>query len=189
MPRFSFTIRPMRFADPSFGQHALVQYPGNQNASSVLAVKDHVPAALHPAKTGTNIVTRPAQLGIAGKHLATLFEIVDVTDGLAFAPGTKGISADAEQIGFGATRETKRGHGLARRCREVQCFPHAREYAALGDATGVTAIDGGPQCGEFRFILPLLAIQGPQRRAHYLAGVFVAPALNLQQHEAIKLLG
>jgi len=27
---FSFTIRLMRFADPSFGEHALVQYPGNQ---------------------------------------------------------------------------------------------------------------------------------------------------------------
>ena len=99
----------------SFGQHALMKDAGNQNTPGALAVKDNVPAALHSTKAGTNIVTRPAQRGIIGKHLATRLKIVDVTDGLVFAPSTKGISADAEQVGFGTARETKHGHGLALR--------------------------------------------------------------------------
>lgn len=82
----------------------------NQNPSRVHAVKDNVPAALHSTKSGTNIVTRTAQRGILGERLATRLKIVEVTDGLVFAPGAKGIRADTEQVGLGTARETKRRH-------------------------------------------------------------------------------
>jgi hypothetical protein len=94
----------------SFGQHALMKDARNQNTSGVLAVKDNVPAAFHSTKAGTNIVTHSAQRGIIGKHLATRLKIVDVTDGLVFAPTAKGVSADDKQVSFGTARETKRGH-------------------------------------------------------------------------------
>jgi hypothetical protein len=94
----------------SFGKHALVQDARNQNASGVLSVKHDMLAALHPTEAGTNIVTRSAQRGIIGKQLATGLKIINVTDGLVFAPRVKRISADAEQIGFGPSGETKRGH-------------------------------------------------------------------------------
>src|ERR1035441_7308710 len=97
------------------GSMRWVKDAGNQNGSSVLAVEDDVPAALHSTKPGTNLVTHPAQSGIIGKHLAPCLQIVEVTDGLVFAPGTKGIGADAEQVGFGTASESKRGHGLDRK--------------------------------------------------------------------------
>lgn len=96
-----------------FRQNALVQDAGNQNAPCVLAIKHNMPAALHPAEAWANIVTLPAQRGIIGKHLATGLEIVEVTDGLVFTPCAERIRSDAEQVGFGPTRETKCGHGLA----------------------------------------------------------------------------
>jgi hypothetical protein len=44
-----------------FRKHALMEDTRNQNAAGFFAVKDNVPAKLHPAKAGTNIVTRTAQ--------------------------------------------------------------------------------------------------------------------------------
>jgi hypothetical protein len=162
---------------------------GNQNTSGFLSVKDYVPAALHSTKAGTNIVTRPAQRGIIGKHLATHLQIVEVTDGLVFAPGAKGIRADAEQVGFGTATETKRGHGLALRRGKFECSPDPRKRVAFGNTAGVAFINGRAQRGKLRFVTLFLAFQGPQGRAHYLAGVFVAAALYLLQHEAVKLVG
>jgi hypothetical protein len=98
--------------------------------------------ALHPAEAGTNIVTRSPQRWIIGKHLATGLKIIKVTDDLVFAPSAKGISADAEQIGFGPARETKRGHGLARCCGKFECFSDTRKYIAFGNTTGVAVING-----------------------------------------------
>jgi hypothetical protein len=113
-PRFLtnlFLLRPVVIVDGvSFGKHALVQDAGNQNASGVLSVKHDMPSAFHPTEAGTNIVTRSPQRGIIGKHLAAGLKIINVTDGLVFAPGAKGVSADGEQVGFGPTRETKCGH-------------------------------------------------------------------------------
>jgi hypothetical protein len=54
----------------SFGQHALMQDAGNQNAAGRLAVKDNVSVVLHSSKSGTNIVTHPAQRWVISKHLA-----------------------------------------------------------------------------------------------------------------------
>ena len=82
----------------------------NQNASRALAVEHNMAAALHSAQAGTNIITPSAQGGIIGQHLATRFKIVEVTDGLVFAPCAKGISADAQQVGFRTARETKESH-------------------------------------------------------------------------------
>ena len=78
----------------SFGQYALVQDAGNQNAAGVLAVKHNVSAALHPAEAGTNIVTRSPQLGIIGEHLTTGLKIINATHGLFFAPGAAAFSKD-----------------------------------------------------------------------------------------------
>lgn len=77
----------------SLRKHALVQDARNQNSSGVLAIKDNVPAALHSPQVRTNIITTPTQRGIVGQHLATRFQIVDVTSGLLCAPGAKGMSA------------------------------------------------------------------------------------------------
>jgi hypothetical protein len=76
----------------SFGQHALMQDAGNQNAAGRLTVKDNVSAVLHSPKSGTNIIAHPTQRGVNGKHLAARFQIVDVTSGLALPPKREGYN-------------------------------------------------------------------------------------------------
>jgi hypothetical protein len=113
MPRRFDFLRPdvSVVDDVSFGQHALMQDAGNQNASGVLAIEHNVPTDLHTTQAGANIIAGPTQRRIVSQHLATRLQITDVADGLALTPGAKRISADAQQVGFGAARETKGGHG------------------------------------------------------------------------------
>ena len=86
-----------------FGQHALMQDTGNQNAARVLPVKHHMLALLHPTQPKANFIARAAERGIVGNELAAIFKLAYIAVGLGFAPFAKGINADVEQIGFGAT--------------------------------------------------------------------------------------
>ena len=95
----------------SIGQHALMQDARNQNATTLLSVKHHVLAVLQAPQARTNVVTEPAQRRIVSKHLATNLKLAEVTGSLGAAPGAKGVIADAQQIGLGAARKSKRGHG------------------------------------------------------------------------------
>jgi hypothetical protein len=88
-----------------------MQDSGNQNASGVLTVKHDVPTDLHATQPRTNIIASPTQCGIVRQHLAARLQITDVADSLALTPGAKSISTDVQQVGFGAARETKEGHG------------------------------------------------------------------------------
>jgi hypothetical protein len=115
---------------------------GDHNALRALPVKDNVAAASHSTKAGSNILTRPARGGIVGKHLATRLKIIDIPDGLVFAPGAKSIRADAEQVGFGTDRETKSGHWLVLRRRQSECFPDARKCVAFWNTARVSVING-----------------------------------------------
>jgi hypothetical protein len=165
-----------------------MQDAGNQNPSGVLAVKNNVFAPLHTTKAGTNIVTRAARCGIGGQRLAARFKIADISDGLANAPGAARITGDTEQVDFGTARETKRSHRLARLCGMGEGFPDSLKNVALGNAAGVALIDGGTQGNQLRAGLLFLTLQGAQRGAHDLAGVFVASTLDFLQHEAVKLV-
>jgi hypothetical protein len=95
------------------GKHPLVQDARDSNALGIGPVKDDVPSALHAAKAATNIIADSTGLRVVGKHLATRSEIGNVADRLISAPGLERVSADADQVGFSATRETKPGHCLA----------------------------------------------------------------------------
>ena len=83
-----------------FGQHALMQDTGNQNAAGFLPVKHNMLALLHAPQPRASFITRATERGIIGKELATIFKLADIAVGLDFAPGAKGIKADVEQIGF-----------------------------------------------------------------------------------------
>src|ERR1017187_10892722 len=72
---------------------------------------------------------------------------------------------------------------------KVKCSPDPGKWFALGNTAGVAFINGCAQRGKLRFELLFLTIQGPQRRTHDLARVFVAAALYFLQHEAVKLVG
>lgn len=141
----------------SFGKHAPVQDARNQNALGVLSTKYDMRAALHPANARPNIVTRSPQRGIIGEHPATGLKIIHITDGLVFAPGAEGISADAEQVAFGPARETKRGPRLARRRGKLQVFSDTRKHVTLGNTAGVAFINGGAQLGELCLVLLFFA--------------------------------
>jgi hypothetical protein len=91
-------------------QHAPMQDARNENAAGLLPVKHDVTTVLHTTQARANILTSPTQSGIAGQPPATILKLGDVTVCLGFAPSAKGINADAEQVGPGTTRETKRGH-------------------------------------------------------------------------------
>ena len=103
-------------------KHALMKNAAYQNAPSILAVEDNVPAMLHAAQARANMFTSPPEFRISGELPATRFQIVDVTDGLVRAPTAEGIGADLQQVGFGTLREAERCHGLARRAWKLECF-------------------------------------------------------------------
>ena len=115
----------------------------DQNASGILSVKHHVPAALHPTEAGTNILACPAQRGPVGKHLATGLQLVEVTDGLVLSPSSKRVFGDTQQVRFGPARQAKRGHGLTPRRGEFEGPPDARKRVACRNAAGIALIDGG----------------------------------------------
>src|ERR1019366_5664026 len=81
------------------------------------------------------------------------------------------------------------GPRLTPRRAKLQGLPDTVEGVAFGNAAGVSLIDGRAQRSKLRLVLPLLALQRPERGAHNLAGVFVTSVLNLLQHEAVKLFG
>ena len=128
----------------SFGQHALMQDARNQNTPRLLTIKHNVLAMLQTAQAMTNILTESARRGIVGKRLATNLKLGDVTGGLGFAPGSKGVIADAQQVGLSTTRKTKRSHGLARRVGKLEGLPHTAKYVALSNAAGVAFVNGRP---------------------------------------------
>ena len=84
---------------------------------------------------------------------------------------------------------TKRGHRLACRGRQVQCFPYTVKDIALCNPAGIALINGAAERRKFRFILPLLAFQCPERGAYHFTGAFVASGLDLFQHEALQFFG
>ena len=88
-----------------------MQDAGNQVASGALAVEHDVPADRHTTQAGANIIASPTQRRTVSQHLAARLQIAEVADGLVLTPGAKSIRADAQQVGFGTARETKRGHG------------------------------------------------------------------------------
>jgi hypothetical protein len=79
-----------------FRKHAPVEDTRDQESRGVLAVKYNMPAALHSPETRTNILATSTQFRFAGQRTATGFQIVNVADGLAFAPSLKGIGAYAQ---------------------------------------------------------------------------------------------
>lgn len=83
----------------SFRKHALVQNAANPDSLTLLAIKYDMPATLHSPQAGTNIVTASPQRWITGQPLTQRFKIVDVTDGLSFAPSLKRIGCDIQQVG------------------------------------------------------------------------------------------
>src|ERR1019366_2008355 len=78
---------------------------------------------------------------------------------------------------------------LAPRRGKLQRLPDTCKCVAPDNPAGVAFVNGRPQRGQLRLVLLFFALQNPQRRAHHLAGVFVTSALDLGEHEAVKLLG
>ena len=75
------------------------------------------------------------------------------------------------QVGFGPTRETKRGHLLRRPSGKLDGLSDTRKDVPLGNTARVTLVDGDPERHELGLMLLLRTLQVPQRIAHNLAGV------------------
>ena len=71
----------------------------------------------------------------------------------------------------------------------LEFFADTRKNVAPGNSTGIAFVDRGTERGKLRFVVSLLALQYSQPGAHHLAGIFVTPALNFLDHEAVKLAG
>jgi hypothetical protein len=93
-----------------FGQHAVVEDAGNQNAGTVLTVKYDMLAMLHTAQARANFVAGSAERGIVSQSLAKNFEVAEMAGGLGFAPCAKCVLGDAEQVGLRAARKTEYSH-------------------------------------------------------------------------------
>ncbi len=173
----------------SLRKHVLVQYAADKNSAAVLPVEHHVPSVFDAMQARSNIVTGSARRRIIREHLTDSLKIAKVSDSLGFAPDAKRVRCNAQQVRFGAAGESKPRHGLTPRRRKIERFSDAFENVALGNAAGVAFVDCGPQRGHLRLIHLLFPLQSPQRRAHYVAGAFVAAAFNLFRYEAVELVG
>jgi hypothetical protein len=85
----------------SFRQHPLMQDAGNENASRLTPEKHDVPALFHAAQARANAIAGATRGRVVGQPLATRFKVVDITQGLVFAPRTQGVGADIHQVGIG----------------------------------------------------------------------------------------
>jgi len=121
-----------------------MQDAGNQHADCILPIEDNMPAVLHAAQAGADIITRPAQVGISGELLATRFQIVDVAGGLVCTPAIHGVAGDLNQIGFGPAGKTEGSHGLARLFAQLECLPDARKGVVLGNTASIPFVNRGP---------------------------------------------
>ena len=73
----------------------------NQNASRLTSVKHNVLTVFHATQAGLNVIAGTARSWVVGQYLATAFKIVEITDGLAFAPCTQSVGADIHEVGLG----------------------------------------------------------------------------------------
>lgn len=147
-----------------------------------------MPPVFHAAQAGPHMIASATHLRVGRKLSTTGFKIVDITDGLTLSPGAQCVGGDVEQVGLSQAGQTESSHQLELFLGMLQCTPYPLERISLGDSAGVAFINGGPQSGKLRLKLLFLPLQGPQRRADDLAGVFVTAALNLRKYEAVKII-
>ena len=152
-------------------------------------VKHDMPTVFHSAQAGPDMIAGAAQHGVVRELLATPFKVVDISDGLVFAPGGQGVGAYVNKVSFGQARKTECRHALApllgkpsvRRTRAKE-LPSATPLASPSSIAVRRAASFASNCC-------CLALQGAERRADNLTGVFVTTALDLCQYEAVKLIG
>lgn len=96
-------------------QHALVQDSDDDDVTVRLPSKEHhVLSLLEAPILRTWSVDTPAGR-ILGKALTARFQVAEVPEGLLHAPPFESVRTDGIQIRFGARREPKVLHDLARR--------------------------------------------------------------------------
>ena len=83
-----------------------------------------------------------------------------------------------------------RHNGLSRgRHRgKLERLPDAIEGVSFGNSADVAFGNRRLQRGKLRLIEPSFALQGSEGRADNLAGIFVTPAPDLGQYEAVELI-
>jgi hypothetical protein len=79
----------------SFRKHAFMRNAGHQNARGFAPEEDDVCADLSAIKTAPDILASAARDGIVGEIPTAFFQLVDITNGLSFAPGTQRVRANA----------------------------------------------------------------------------------------------
>ena len=82
------------------GQHARVEDPGNENSPCPLAIEDDVPSAFDPPQSGADDVARPSERRVACQSQTASLEFAEVAVRLHGTPGSQGIVADTEEVGF-----------------------------------------------------------------------------------------
>jgi hypothetical protein len=107
-----------------FGQYALMQDTGNQNAAGLLPVKHNMLALLHATQPRANFIAQAAQRRIVGNKLATIFKLADIAVGLGFTPGAKAIKAEFRDIAWWA-------HERGRVAAELDSHRQALDLNAL----------------------------------------------------------
>jgi hypothetical protein len=88
-----------------------MQNTGDKDPIIVLpAVKNDVLAVFQAAKSATNLITPAAKRRIFCQGAATIFNLIQVTAGLRFAPRAESVSSDVDQDRLGSATEAKTGH-------------------------------------------------------------------------------
>ena len=82
----------------------------NQNTTALLPIEQDVLAVLMTAQARTDVIAESARVGVVGEHLATGLKLAKIAGGLSFAPFTKGVIGNAQEVGLSAARKVKFGH-------------------------------------------------------------------------------
>jgi len=70
----------------------------------------------------------------------------------------------------------------------MERLTHLSEDIALGNAAGISLVDGRAQRFQLGLKDALLALQSPQRGTHHLAGVLKTPGLHRASTKAVEFL-
>ncbi len=90
---------PLRCAVPAACADADAR---DQDAAGLPPGEHHMSALLKALQPGTNFRASTAKFWVVGKPLATCLECIEITDGLIGSPCAKRISANRQQVRFGA---------------------------------------------------------------------------------------
>jgi hypothetical protein len=118
-----------------------MQDANNKNAPRFTPEEHDMFALFDAPQSGANMIAGAACRWTVRHVLATGFKLVEIADGLAFAPGAQDATADGHQVGLGQPRQKEGRQGLVIFPWQLKGSSNALERTALGNAACVAFVN------------------------------------------------